>query len=43
MGMKGFFAKWHPAVLVIVVGTLFTRAAFFITIPFLSIYLYIEK
>ncbi|WP_082820550.1 MDR family MFS transporter [Fictibacillus phosphorivorans] len=41
--MKGFLTKWHPAVLVIVAGTLFTRAAFFMTMPFLAIYLYSEK
>lgn len=41
--MSGFFAKWHPAVIVIVSGTLFTRAAFFMTMPFLAIYLYSEK
>jgi MFS family permease len=43
MGMNGFFAKWHPAVIVIVTGTLFTRAAFFMTMPFLAIYLYSVK
>ncbi|MBY6036438.1 MFS transporter [Fictibacillus nanhaiensis] len=41
--MSGFFSKWHPAVIVIVSGTLFTRAAFFMTMPFLAIYLYSEK
>jgi MFS family permease len=43
MGMTGLFAKWHPAVIVIIAGTLFTRAAFFMTMPFLAIYLYSEK
>ncbi|MDR7071898.1 MDR family MFS transporter [Fictibacillus barbaricus] len=41
--MRGFFDKWHPAVIVIIAGTLFTRAAFFMTMPFLAIYLYTEK
>ncbi|MFG6494437.1 MFS transporter [Fictibacillus sp. UD] len=41
--MRGFLTKWHPAVLVIVAGTLFTRAAFFMTMPFLAIYLYSVK
>ena len=40
--MRDFLKKWHPAVIVIVAGTLFTRAAFFMTMPFLAIYLYNE-
>lgn len=43
MEMRGLLRKWHPAVIVIVAGTLFTRAAFFMTMPFLAIYLYNEK
>ncbi|MFC0189237.1 MDR family MFS transporter [Fictibacillus aquaticus] len=41
--MRALLERTHPIVLTIVAGTLLTRAAFFMTIPFLAIYLYEVK
>ncbi|MFC7371686.1 MDR family MFS transporter [Fictibacillus iocasae] len=38
--MRDSLNRIHPIVTTIVAGTLFTRAAFFMTMPFLAIYLY---
>ncbi|WP_425590341.1 MDR family MFS transporter [Fictibacillus enclensis] len=38
-----FFRHWHPVVTTIIMGTFFSRAAFFMTMPFLAIFLHKEK
>ncbi|MED2973669.1 MFS transporter [Fictibacillus sp. B-59209] len=43
MSRKTFMQHWHPIVTTIIMGTFFSRAAFFMTMPFLAIFLYKEK
>lgn len=43
MSVKEWLTKFHPIVMTIVLGTFFSRFAYFMSMPFLAIFLYNEK